>query len=677
MAARAAGPRSPVERQVLAAMEQVLSLPGLDLHDDFFTLSGHSLLAARLAALLCRSFGVTLPLHTVFEAPTAGQLARAVEALLRAGEPAPAPLPLRPGRTTAPLTPAQERILFMEELLPGRSVYNVPSAHRLLGALDPARFEEALREIIRRQPALRTCIGADPTTGRPVQVIAGEAAFALPVVDLRVLPADQREAELAERMQELADRPIDVHRAPLLHAALFRLDAQEHVFVFVPHHLVWDGWSFDLLQAELDALYGAAEQGRPPALPPLATTHGDYAEWLQQWMATPAFEAQLDFWRRRLAATPPQRQPRTDMPRRAGKSGQGGAQWIAVDAARTAQLRDTARGLDVTPSMLTLGIYALAVAQTIGTDNVVIANPVRGRQQPETEAVMGLFNNLLPVALEVDLRLTLPAFMRRVKQELLALMNYQQVPFERLAAEPAASGQAGGAYQAMFSYQDARERPSAIGSLRTRQIRLTQRGATDDIGVWLVDTPDGLQGVLIYNADIFLRETGGWLRDRYLELLRRAADRPQATLAELASEEGSASAVQLRRLAAEPPGATAQQAPTAEHSPWAQIAPIAVQPPAHAGLAQVWADVLHIDVRDIRGSDNFFDLGGDSLLVQRAVEQAALTLGRRVEPRRYLFETLAQIAAPAQGADATAAPTVRKSALLRRTIDQWLRRGQP
>jgi amino acid adenylation domain-containing protein len=682
---RGAGPRNDCERKVLETMEKVLSLPGLDMQDDFFTMGGHSLLASRLTTLLGREFQVTLPLRSLFEAPTAERLAVVIAGLQRAGAGTQAPLPCRPERATAPLTVAQERILFMEDLHPGRSLYNAPSAQRLTGSFDAARFDAAFKEIIRRQPALRTRMGTDPQTGRPVQLIAESVDFTLPMIDLRKLPADQREAELAELMQEIADEPIDIHRAPMMHAAVFQLDEHDHVFLFVPHHLVWDGWSFDLMQRELSAIYDAAERGRTHTLPALATTHGDYAEWLSGWMKEPAFQPQLDFWLERFAKAPMPRLPRTDMPRRAGKSGQGGAQWIRVDLAVTQQLRKIARDMDVTLSMLTFGIYALTMSRVIGSETVVIANPVRGRQQPETEDVMGFFNNVLPVSLTVDAAASLPEFMRYVKGELLAVMNYQQVPFERLMAEPVLASRirSVGPYQAMFSFQDARDRARRLGSLQTRQMHLMQRGATDDIGVWLMDKPHGLEGALIYNADIYLRETGAQLRDRYLEVLHRVVEQPGATLAALATEEGSTSALYLRRLAAAEPTKTLVSEGAA---PGAKVEEILLNP-EHAKLAQIWASVIGIDVNDIRPTDNFFDLGGDSLLVLRAIEQAERTLGYHVASRRYLFENLGQIAATAHAGldEADSAETVRvplaqlKSAgrgegLLSRAFGGWLRR---
>jgi amino acid adenylation domain-containing protein len=683
---RGAAPRNAHERKVLAIMEKVLSLPGLDMHDDFFTMGGHSLLAARLTTLLSREFQVTLPLRALFEAPTAEKLAAAIEALQSAGVGLQAPIACHLERRSAPLTVSQERIRFMEQLYPGRSVYNAPSAQRLTGQLDAARFKGALREMIRRQPSLRTCIRIDPVSGRPMQSIAESVEFSLPLVDLRSLPADQREAELIDQMQELADRPIDIHSAPMMRATLFQVDDNEHVFLFVPHHLIWDGWSFDLMQRELGAFYDAAERGRPHNLPALATTHGDYAEWLEKWLTEPACEEQLTFWRGRLAGARAVRPPRTDMPRRAGKSGQGGAHWIHIDLQSTQRLREIARDMDVTLSMLTFGIYALTMAQVTGNDAIVIANPVRGRQQAETEDVMGFFNNVLPVSLAVDMALPLPGFMRYVKQELLSMMNNQQVPFERLMAEPGYAGQikTSGPYQSMFSFQDARERARTVGSLQTRQMHVMQHGATDDIGVWLMDKPHGLEGALIYNADVYLRETGAQLRERYLEVLRRVADHPGATLSEIASTAGSTSAAYLRKLAAE----DADKGAPAEASNGNGNGRKARQDllsPEHAQLAQIWADVIGIDVGDIRTSDNFFDLGGDSLLVLRAVQQAAQTLGYRVEPRRYLFENLGQIASSAPSAPhgvpsefaelaAGTAAQAHRSGLLG-TLGSWLRKG--
>jgi amino acid adenylation domain-containing protein len=672
-------PRNDRERIVLETMERVLNLPGLGIRDDFFAMGGHSLLAARLATLLSREFDVTVPLRTLFEAPTAERLAAAIDSLGDAGASSSAPIPHVAGRRSAPLTPMQERIRFIEELHPGRSVYNAPSAHRLGGPLDFARFNQALCEIIRRQASLRTSIGIDPKTGAPVALIAERIDYELPLIDLRNLPADQREAELAERMQELADRPIDIHTAPLFHAALFRIDDEDHAIVFVPHHLVWDGWSFDILQNELSQIYGALVRGEPHGLPEPTVTHGDYAEWYANWLAQPDMENQLRFWKNRIANSPTPKAPRTDMPRRAGMSGQGGTHWLSVDKTLTERLREVARDHNVTLNMLTLGVYTLMMSSVIETSSIVIATPVRGREAPETESIMGFFNNVLAMSFEVDGSLHFGEFMRYIKQELMSVMSYQQVPFERLAGEPefVERAQGVGLYQALFSFQDARERAKSIGDLADRQMHLLQRGATDDLGIWLMDKPHGLEGAITYNADIYRRETGAAFKERFLELLRLVAQRPGDTLQALAAPEQSESAAYLKRLAASGDEAPAPQAVAAESQ--AGSAQPSKSPsllvPEQARLAQIWANALMIDVNDIRANDNFFDLGGDSLLAMRVVQQAEKEFGLRVQPRRYVFESLGQLAStvPSTSMD-DAAPTTKRG-LLGRLIPGWSRKG--
>jgi acyl carrier protein len=499
------------------------------------------------------------------------------------------------------------------------------------------------------------------------------------VLDLGDLPEDQREAELTERMHEMADRPIDIHRAPMFHAALYRIAAEDHAFVFVPHHLIWDGWSFDILQSELSTVYGALVRGEAHGLPELAVTHGDYADWYARWLTEPEAELQLRYWKDRFANSPTPKAPRTDMPRRAGMSGQGGAHWINVDKALTERLRETGQRHDVTLNMLTLGVYILMMSSIVDSRSIVIATPVRGREAPELEPVMGFFNNVLPLSFQIDRSLRFGEFMRYVKQELIAVMSHQQIPFERLVSEPefVERAQGVGLYQALFSFQDARERPRDIGGLQHRQMHLPQRGATDDLGIWLMDKPNGLEGAVVYNADIYKRETGAAFKERYLELLRLVAQQPDATLEAIAAPAGSDSAVYLQRLAADAAPAPAAAQTVAARPPQAQVLLL----PEQAKLAQIWASALSIDVNDIRANDNFFDLGGDSLLAMRVIQQAEQVMGFRVEPRRYVFEGLGQLASAAAGTalDAlAAAPAVnesRRGGLLGRVFSGWSRKS--
>ncbi|WP_162577125.1 non-ribosomal peptide synthetase [Variovorax sp. PBL-H6] len=641
-------PRDERERLVLAAMEQVLSLPGLGIHDDFFALGGHSLLASRLATRLSREFGITVPLGTLFAAPTAERLSAALDELQSSGIEPVEHVPRRAGRSNAPLTPMQERILFLEELHPGRSVYNTPSAHRLTGPLDIAVFHDALREVVQRQPALRTSFTRNPETGECTASIAAEVPVELMRIDLGGVPADQREPELVEKLQDVADQLIDLHRAPLFNAALIRMGDEDHVFVFVPHRLVWDGASVDLLINELSALYRAKLSGVPHELPGLAVTHGDYAEWYLEWLASPRFDQQLSFWKQRFAASPPTKALPTDRPRGAGMTGQGHTYWMAVDGELTRQLHAVARSHGVTLNMLALGVYVLLLGSVADARSLVVATPVRGRQLPETEPVMGMFGNLLPLPVAFDLQQTLGQFMQSLKQQVVSALDNQQVPFERFEGEPEFSTRAKGVglYQVLFSFEDTRDRAQHLGPLQLRPVQISQRGATEDLGLWLTDGPGGLEGGLTYNADIYRRETALALRDRYVELLRRVAEHPQESLAALVADGASAEAAQ--QLAHLSRGDAAELDSRERVEPAISLAASA-SPPVALGagqlrLAQIWADVLKIETSDIRPSDNFFDLGGDSLKAMRVIQLAERTLGFRTAPPRYVFENLGQLA---------------------------------
>jgi len=690
-------PRSVLEQQVLAAMEQVLNLPGLGVRDDFFALGGHSLLAAKLTARLNKELGLALPLRTVFEQPTVEGLTRAVEAAR--GQPA-APrraITRHAVADEAPLTLMQERIRFMEEMQPGRVTYNTPSAHRLRGPFDRAAFERALAAMFARQPSLRTAIVQSPQGW--VQRVAESVAIELPFEDLGAVPEAAREGELLRRLQDLVDRPMDIHRAPLVRMALFRLAPEEHVFLFMPHHIVWDGWSFDLLYQEMSALLPAALEGREAALSPLPVTYTDYAWWHAQWMQGEECAQQVRFWKQRYVAIEPPRALPTDHARRAGMTGAGAVQWVHVDKALTERLRDVAREAGATLNMLVMAVYAAMMSQAVGSRSLVMGVPVRGRLLAEVEPVMGFFNNLLPAHLDVDAAQPLSAWVGRVKAELLDVFAHQDVPFERLVSEPEIARYAhrAGLYQTLFSFQDARERERRWGPLAHASVLVMQKGATEDFGLWLMEVPGGLEGGINYNADLFEARTAQLFRDRLIGLLERVAADPSVTVQALLVEPGDdatafAGWIRERHATAAPPspataaaaiampqpeqraaGAAAQDASgqavivvrsANSSAPTAGVAPAAARDSLTAteqALAQIWSELLGLPAHEITARDNFFDLGGNSLLAMQAAQAIVERLGKRVPANAVVMDSLAQLALSVDAAQA-AAPAVASAA---------------
>jgi len=628
-------PRNDVERQVLAAMESVLSLPGMSVTDNFFALGGHSLLAMRLTTRLANEFQVELPLRTLFESSTAEAIAAAIGKARQVDAPARGAIRHDAVQSVAPLTLAQERMRFMEELTPGRVTFNTPSAHRLTGPMDVALFERALREIVRRQPVLRTRVALAADGQGFVQQIEDEIDFKLPFEDLTTL--EQCEGQLMERMQAIVDQPIDIGQAPLFRAALYRLGPQDHVLLFMTHHIIWDGWSFDVFYEEMAAIYGALVAGKPVELPAPTVTFADFARSLAEWQQGPEAARQLQYWKDRLAKSPVPKAPPTDKPRLPGSIGVGATERVQIARDMTERLRDAARSHDVTLSMLTMSAYAVMLAAAHDSPSIVLGMPVRGRLAPELEGVMGYFINLLPMPFEIDPSQSIGQLVGRLKGEMVEAMDNQEIPFVRLVSDSSMSARArnGGLYQALFSFQDARERRREWGGLKHEGIPIFQKGASEDLGVWLMEVPNGLEGGITYNADLYHHETAVALRNRYFAVLRRIAAEPAVSLSALMAE--------------------ATAAATAPHVPSSGAAASDGPPPAAASglaseherkLAAIWANVLDIDVASIAARDNFFDLGGHSLLAMRAVEDAGRAFGFRIDARRYFYETLGQLANP-------------------------------
>ena len=638
---RATEPRSELERSVAAAMERALGLPGLGPDDDFFMLGGHSLLAARVIAQLNRQLGARLSLRTLFESPTVARLAHAIEREAGGGADVP-PIARRTVRGTAPLSLNQERMWFLERLNPGRTVYNTPSAHRLRGRLDAAALGRALQRTVDRHEVLRTTI--EPTAEGAVQRIHAQLdVSALPLEDLRGLPAETREATLAARIDTLVETPFELSMAPLFVVRLFRLADEEHVLFFMPHHAIWDGWSFDLFYDEMSAGYLAELDGRAPALPALEVSYGDYAAWQRDWLASDAFEAQAAHWRQRFAAGAGEarRGLMTDRPRGATMTGEGRTEWLAIDRPLTERLRELGRAHDATLFMTLLSAYLVLLAGLGANGRQVVGIPVRGRSHPETEPLMGYFTNLLPLQVELRRDEGFRALQDRVRRAMLESFTFPDVPLERLVDDVPGLRGGGPLYQALFSFQDARRRPSEWGNLRHERLEVSQRGATEDLGLWLVERPGGLVGGVTWHADLYEAHTAQRLRERFLAILAQIVEAPDTPVDTLLGLD-DAERTRLDAWLTAPPETRNASGADGGASP---ATPSRSEPATDTErrLAEVWSGLL--GVARIGREDNFLDLGGHSLLVMQAVAAMEGSIRRRIDARRYVFETLAQIAA--------------------------------
>ncbi len=544
------GPLTPAttetERAVLDAMQAVLKLPAIGADEDFFALGGHSLLAAKLMGQLNKGLGLQLNLRVLFESPTVQKLARAIDEQRGGKAPQRPPLVHQPERRQAPLTLMQERIRFIEEMHPGRVVYNVPSAHRLRGPMDEALFDQAFQAMVRRQASLRTVVVRDGDTWVQ-RTLDSVPCSLLPVEDLSHVPEDRREEAMVDLVATWVAQPFTLDQAPLFRARLIRLDAQHHIFFFMTHHVVWDGWSFDLLYENMSAYYSALLEKREPVLPAMPLQYVDFAAWHNEWMESEEIAGQLDHWQRQFLKRPVP-PALTDLPRLPGAQRVGSTEYMRIESADAERVREVAKQTGSTLSIVALAVYAVLASQLLHDPEPTIGVPVRGRPHPDLEPIMGFFNNMLPVRLAVRPEMTWLEWIKHVRATMVDAFANQDVPFERLSAalETAQPGLHGRLYQALFTFQDARARPGNWGPLSHERTRFKHRGATEDLNFWLVEIPSGIEGGIQYDTQLFLPSTAQLLRERFLATLMGLADNPNRQVAEALTP----SAAELERLRA-------------------------------------------------------------------------------------------------------------------------------
>ena len=511
-------PHGETEQRVAGLMAEVLGVPEVGAEDDFFASGGHSLLAARLVSRLSAAFATAVPLRVLFEAPTVAALARHLGGPAVTTSAPGVGVPALPEPRTGPLSSMQQRLWMLDHMHPGYTGYNIQSAHRLHGPLDLAALEAAFAEVVRRQPMLRMFIAEDGDEA--VQRVLDDVSPALQVEDLSDLPADERETIAMRRMDELTAEPIPLDQAPLYRVRLFRLSAQEHVLFLMVHHVAWDGVSIDLFCSEMAALYAARRSGRQASLPEPERSYVEFADWNVRRARGAALDPQVAHWKAHLDGHVEPLQLPEDFPRPAQATGRGGAQLLRVDAGATAALRALGADADATLFMTLLAAWYVLLHRFTGQRDLVVGLPVRN--VPEgLDGVMGYFVNVLPLRMQLDPSMPFSTLVSQVRAAVLDCFSHPDMPLDRLVRELDLPRDASRSpvYQAMFSYQDIRERSGQWGDLRYGHVMLPHHTANQDIALWCFEDHDGLEADLNYSADIMSPESGARMRRCFLALL--------------------------------------------------------------------------------------------------------------------------------------------------------------
>jgi len=531
-------PRDPVEAALAGIWTEILSLKQVGINDNFFDLGGHSLLATRVVSRLRETFEVELPLRRVFETPTIGGIAAKVSDLLRGDAPGAAPPPLVPvaRRGGSPLSFAQQRLWFLEQLEPGGSAYNLATAVRLKGALDSQLLELTFNEIVRRHEALRTTF--EQMEGRPLQIVHPPTQARLVVEDLSELAEPEREAQARRLAAAEAQRPFDLTRGPLLRTSLLRLAADEHVVLLTMHHIVSDGWSLEVFIREVSVLYEAFSKGQPSPLAEPAIQYADFAEWQQQWLKGEVLDAELAYWHRQLEGAPPLLELPTDHVRPQVQSYRGASASVALPASVAESVKRLSRELGATRFMTLLAAFKVLLARYSGQQDIVVGTPVASRTRLEVENLIGFFVNTLVLRTDLSGDPSFRELLTRIKETTLGAYAHQDAPFEKLVGEMHPERTLGHTplFQVVFTFQNASTpSPSGreAGGLAMTPLVDESASSKYDLTLSLSEFEGGLDALVEYSTDLFERETIQRMLEHFGVLLESIIANPDERLSRL------------------------------------------------------------------------------------------------------------------------------------------------
>jgi amino acid adenylation domain-containing protein len=424
----------------------------------------------------------------------------------RDGDNRPATIQPASRNSPLPLSWAQQRLWFLDQLEPAASnAYHIRSGLRLKGKLDESALRATLNRIVDRHENLRTrFVNVD---GTPVQeIMAAGAGFELDRYDLSRLDPGAQEAELDRHRMEQADQPFDLAHGPLIRGRLLCMSETGYVLLLTQHHIISDGWSLGILVKEVTILYRAFVQGLPDPLPPLPLQYADYALWQRNWLQGDVLQKQIGFWKKALAGAPALLTLPTDRPRPAVQSYAGQFIDFQLSSALSAGLRSLAQRHGTTLFMTLLAGWAILLSRYAGQQDVVIGSPVANRQRSEIEALIGCFVNTLALRVRLDDEPDVAQLLARVKADTLEAYSHQDLPFEQVVE--AINPPRGMSHNAIFQVMLAMNTTPAGGEVELPGLALSaivQEHHTSqfDLSLSLVESDSTIAGRLEYASDLF------------------------------------------------------------------------------------------------------------------------------------------------------------------------------
>jgi amino acid adenylation domain-containing protein/non-ribosomal peptide synthase protein (TIGR01720 family) len=535
---RHGNPSNRVQQTVAGIYAHVLGLEGVGVEDSFFDLGGDSLAALRVVAAINAAFDADLQVGTVFNAPSVAQLAARITQRSRRLK------PLRAGRRpdVVPLSFAQNRLWFIDQLQGRSAVHNRSAALRLNGTLDQQALSAALSDVVERHEILRTVFGAADGVPHQIALAPVNADFGWQVIDAADWPTERLDEAIADRTRYSFDLSCEIP----LRATLFRLAATEHILVIVMHHIAGDGWSIGVLATDVGLAYVSRCAGRAPDWPELPLQYADYALWQRSNLGDPAdtdspLSAQVRFWEEALAGMPERLQLPTDRPYPLVADHRGASVPVAWPAALHQQVRALAREHNATSFMVIQAALTMLLSRLSTNPDVAVGFPIAGRGDPALDRLVGFFVNTLVLRVDLSADPTVAELLAQVRERSLAAFEHQDVPFEALVERlnPARSLAHHPLIQVMLAWQNLTAVDFSVGDLSITRMPLQTHSASMDLAFALTESttadgePAGITGTVEFRTDVFDSASVEKLINRLQRVLAAMTADPGARMSSL------------------------------------------------------------------------------------------------------------------------------------------------
>ncbi|MCP4415555.1 MAG: amino acid adenylation domain-containing protein, partial [Chloroflexi bacterium] len=562
---RYVSPRNDVETVIANLWAETLNVPRVGINDNFFEMGGRSLLGTQLVTRMRQTLRIELPLRAFFNSPTVATIADVVfqppndrirvekvaqlliklsqlsnketadklelPDLLLADEglaetAVPTILPRPQTDDPLPLSFAQRRLWFLQEMTPGSLLFNTPMALRLEGKLDESALGQACQALVERHENLRTTFTA--VSGIPQQIVHDSWQ-----VELHKKRVSTEESDNV--LQTAVQQPFDLENGPLLRFHLLRLSPTEHILLLVFHHIIVDGWSVGIMLDELTAFYDAFCQNQQPKLPKLPIQYADYTLWQRDWLSGERLQTQLDYWQIELAGDLPLLQMPTDSPRPLVKNHNGAFDSLMLSARLSEQITVLCQQNGATPFMFLLAAFKVLLFRYTAQEDILVGTPIANRQQAELDGLVGFFVNTLVLRSQLDGAQSFRQLLAQVRQTATTAYDHQDVPFEKLVEliQPERNLSYDPLFQVMFTYGEGVMGQRQLSNLTLIPISLNNDMAQFDLTLSVSKENDQFRSSLNYNVDLFMPETVRRLLDHWQILLAGIVANPDGIIGEL------------------------------------------------------------------------------------------------------------------------------------------------